>query len=888
MKRAPSLRQNERRHRDRSVGTQLPASGSLQDFPPNRVGDPVTMIREAAQTWLDGGFCVIPPKTDGTKAPLVLWKQRQGRMTTTAELDFWYSRNTGLGVGVICGKVSGNLEMLELEGRANTVEHLKKINQAVREAGAEALWDLLLGEGYCEETPSGGIHILYRIADHDVPGNTKVARRPATQEELAVNPQDTIKTMAETRGEGGFVIVAPSGGAVHPSGRSWNVLAGELGVVPTITWEQRCRLHDAIAAALDEPLPSKLPDNGGTPVVRPTVHHSDSIRPGDLIEDKMTWAQILEPHGWRIHPDRGRSGETLWTRPGKEHRDGHSATTGYSTSGDRLYVFSSSTVFDTETPYNKFAAYALLNHGGNFKQAATALADEYRSELPPRIQPPQPMGTFTPPTTKETAKVPAASDRGKGTQDWTVTGTVNALVARYGQHLRYVHEEKSWRYWDGTMWRRDDEGYRVMELFEVITDELRDEALRLDEENPDKAKGLWRHVNRCRDSGRVTVKSLAASKLTASVKDFDADPRYLNLLNGVYDLVGDVFLEHDPKYMLSQKTNIIFDPAASTQRVEAFFASLLPDDKVRDYFLRSLAYALTGENDRKAFYVMQGMPSCGKTQVAEMMYDFLGGDEGYALTITPYAFMSKKDATSLNTEIHSIQGKRMVFTSETSREMILDEQLIKRLTGKDTMPTRTLYQKETRWRNQAVVFVATNNLPRLASDDEAIWKRVKTIFFGQVFSDDGTTNNVAVPNIGSHLAATESSGLFNLLLVALRQYRSDNRLAEPQEIKDSVAKHRMETDPVARFTAEAQETKMLVEEFDAKSSSRDVYNGYEKWCRDNFITPLGPQRFGVALRAHLKYETARSNGVSYYVGWKWTGPGALHWLAGSHGMENRE
>ncbi|WP_227469342.1 hypothetical protein, partial [Actinomyces sp. HMSC065F12] len=43
---------------------------------------------------------------------------------------------------------------------------------------------------------------------------------------------------------------------------------------------------------------------------------------------------------------------------------------------NRLYVFTTSTSFQPETPYTKFAAYALLNHGGDYQAAARQLAHD--------------------------------------------------------------------------------------------------------------------------------------------------------------------------------------------------------------------------------------------------------------------------------------------------------------------------------------------------------------------------------------------------------------------------------------------------------------------------------------------------------------------------------
>lgn len=75
-----------------------------------------------------------------------------------------------------------------------------------------------------------------------------------------------------------------------------------------------------------------------------------------------------------------------WRKPGKE-RPGISATTGQSADGvDRLYVFSTSTQFEPERPYAKFAAYTLLQHHGDYSAAAKQLGvDGYGTQHAPTI-----------------------------------------------------------------------------------------------------------------------------------------------------------------------------------------------------------------------------------------------------------------------------------------------------------------------------------------------------------------------------------------------------------------------------------------------------------------------------------------------------------------------
>ncbi len=123
-------------------------------------------------------------------------------------------------------------------------------------------------------------------------------------------------------------------------------------------------LHDAETA-----LPPAPPIAVFTP--RPTPAGGD-LRPGEAFEQQTDWADILEPHGWVLHHQQGRT--RYWTRPGKERRDGFSASTGRAVDRDRLYVFTDATEFVQHKPYTKFSAYAVLNHRGDHTTAARELA----------------------------------------------------------------------------------------------------------------------------------------------------------------------------------------------------------------------------------------------------------------------------------------------------------------------------------------------------------------------------------------------------------------------------------------------------------------------------------------------------------------------------------
>jgi hypothetical protein len=305
----------------------------------------VSPILEAALRARDAGISVMPVAEDGSKAPAVgKWKQHMRVIPSEAEIRYRFATSTGL--ALICGRVSGGLECLDFDVR----DVFDTFCEACEKAGLGELLARIMA-GYHETSPRG-VHLLYRCSDAK---STKLARRRLGAK---------IKALIETKGEGGYVITAPSHGKVHPDG-VYELVTGSLESIVTLTDEEHRALHD-IARALDEDLPLEEERREPAPSV-----DSWSDRPGDEYARTTSWADILEPHGWRHLWTRNE--RTFWRRPGKSK--GISATTNYADS-NLFYSFSTSTEFEANRGYGKFSAYALLEHRGDFRAAASCLRDQ--------------------------------------------------------------------------------------------------------------------------------------------------------------------------------------------------------------------------------------------------------------------------------------------------------------------------------------------------------------------------------------------------------------------------------------------------------------------------------------------------------------------------------
>lgn len=121
-------------------------------------------------------------------------------------------------------------------------------------------------------------------------------------------------------------------------------------------------LHHALAQVTPEP-PKP------TPIQVKMGANRDGEKPGEEFNRTASWRDILLPHGW----DWVRKQGDTWylRRPGKAG-GGHSATLRDST--DRLWVFSEEAhPFQAFRLYDKFGAFATLEHNGDFAAAARYL-----------------------------------------------------------------------------------------------------------------------------------------------------------------------------------------------------------------------------------------------------------------------------------------------------------------------------------------------------------------------------------------------------------------------------------------------------------------------------------------------------------------------------------
>jgi putative DNA primase/helicase len=785
----------------------------------------------AALAYYDAGCSVIAVRTDGSKHPVGTWKQYTQERASRADVERWFA-NGHPGVGIICGAVSGNLQMIELEGVAVQEGMLGQLREMALGSGLAELWRRVTLDGFMESSPRGGIHILYRI-DGTVPGNLKLARRPT---------DDGLEVLAETRGEGGFVVVAPSHGAVHPNGRPWVQTCGAPSTIPTLHPDEDEALR-ILFGTLDQmpvapPAPVPTFDQPASPST------SGGVSPGDDYNAKATWDEILKPLGWTHVHTSGQ--ERFWCRPGKRPTEGHSATTGHGDpEKDWLYVFSSSVPdLPTEETISKFHFYALIHHGGDHKAAASALrAKGYGTPLPPLTSitstAPNAPATSTAPETSPVAVL--TSDRDAGLTD---VGNSDLLVSRHQHEFRYVPERGQWLRWGGTHWSWDDAS-RIIEA-------AKDTILAIDADgNETIAKHRARSLSR-RSLEAMVALARSHPEVVAPAALLDADPYALCTPSGVVDLRVGTIHDGRPADLHTRSTSVPFTPM-STPRWDTFLADTFGDDTELLGFVQRLAgYSTTGAVTHHVLPFLHGSGGNGKSVFLDVLRRVLGD---YAAT-APAGFLLSGQ-TQHETEVARLAGLRFVICSEVNQEARFDEAKVKLLTGGDALTARFMRADHFTFTPTHHLWLMGNHQPGIGAGGESFARRLRLIPFTRTVADDKK-----VEGLDQQLVDAEGPGILAWLVQGALLALSDG-LRAPAGVLAATKVYMDEEDALARFV---EDRLLLGGGSTVKGNTADVRRAYTTWCSEQGEKAVSPQVFGREMRTRYGVEQGRSHGARYYLG----------------------
>ena len=285
--------------------------------------------------------------------------------------------------------------------------------------------------------------------------------------------------------------------------------------------------------------------------------------------------------------------------------------------------------------------------------------------------------------------------------------------------------------------------------------EERGKIVEEDEESNEKSrainhmiKNLTNVLQKCKQSSDKDHMMKEALELFYDdnfIKNMDSNKYLICFTNGVIDFDANneyggriIFRDGYPQDYITKTTGIPYVPntaldAVKEKQITQFMEQIFPDPELRTYMWDHLASCLIGTNLNQTFNIYVGSGSNGKSLLTDLMKHTLGDYTG----TVPITLVTEKRTGigGVSPELIQLKGVRYAVMQEPSKDMRVNEGMMKQLTGGDPLQGRALYCDSETFDPQFKLVVCTNSLLDFNSNDDGTWRRIRKCDFESKFMD---------------------------------------------------------------------------------------------------------------------------------------------------------
>jgi putative DNA primase/helicase len=379
-------------------------------------------------------------------------------------------------------------------------------------------------------------------------------------------------------------------------------------------------------------------------------------------------------------------------------------------------------------------------------------------------------------------------------------GNAERLVRDAGEDLRFCPPRKSWLVWNGGRWCLDESG-EVMRRAKQTVRQIFAEARDIPDDDAREKLMNFAAASEHRPRLEATI-FLAQSEadLVVLPDELDAEPMLLNCKNGTVDLRTGELRPPSRADLLTRQCPVDYDPAATLEEWDSFLDQVTDGDQEMIAFLRKAAgYSLTGLPMEEVLFFLYGPAATGKSTFVDALRCCLGGTSaGYATTADFETFLKRQFGGGVRNDLARLAGTRLVFSSEVEDGKELAEGVVKALTGGDTITARFLYREFFEYVPQFTLWFVANHQPRVAPDDEAMWRRIRVVPFTHVVPERERN-----PKLKALLRDPAKAGpaVLAWAVQGCLEWQREG-LGEPPAVRAATAAYRADMDPYAGFVGE--------------------------------------------------------------------------------------
>ena len=333
-----------------------------------------------------------------------------------------------------------------------------------------------------------------------------------------------------------------------------------------------------------------------------------------------------------------------------------------------------------------------------------------------------------------------------------------------------------------------------------------------------------------------------SAEIQISPDFFDRQERYINVKNGVVDLVTGRLKKHNAKrYGFLGQLPFKYKPDyAKKGKLPKRFREMLirtfPDFDDQKRFLQCLAYLISGDCSKKVAFFWVGDPHTGKSTFQRLVTQIVGKEN---VSNIPLAKFSDRFSVA------RMFGKKLNMAGETGTASLKALENFKSAVGNDWLDAEYKGKDHFSFLATAKNLFCGNSIPVLDSScaEQAVFDRFEFLKF-----ENPLPSEQQVPFFERELLEKEGDEILTVIIEELRQYYREGRQfvesTSSVELKKRFIKGCKLTDSVRSFIKDCCEIAA-----EKNVSSLQLCDVYSRYCNANGFTPLAKNAFIRALIA---------------------------------------
>ena len=328
-------------------------------------------------------------------------------------------------------------------------------------------------------------------------------------------------------------------------------------------------------------------------------------------------------------------------------------------------------------------------------------------------------------------------------------------------------------------------------------------------------------------------------------KNIDSNPYLLCFTNGVFDFKSKQFRDGYPQDYITKTTGIPYMTYNSDKSGEigneimTFMEQLFPQTELCRYMWDHLASVLIGIKKEHAFNIYRGSGSNGKSILTDLMSQCLGDYKG----TVPITLVTDKRSSigGATPEVMQLKGVRYAVMQEPSKDAIINEGIMKELTGGDPLLGRALYCDSEIFIPQFSLVVCTNALFEIKSNDDGTWRRMKLVDFLAKFISEGETHTddtkYVFPKDKSLKEKLPKWAPVFISMLIKRACETDGEVKDCQEVVAASCKYRQSQDAISGYIME----KIIKIDNAYGVNQTSLNNSFKEWFQMNYGNRKAPK-----------------------------------------------